>query len=105
MGCSGGTGQPCPLPPSSPGPGSGEVPAARPYLAGGLSFLGSAGETPASLGREGAGGSPPGSGGFLPGGRRREAVPARGRGLTVLGVEQHPQRWHVLVAGMRSVGR
>lgn len=34
VGCSGGTGQPCPLPPSSPGPRSGEVPAARPYLAG-----------------------------------------------------------------------
>lgn len=29
-----GTGQPCPPPSSSPGPGSGEVPAARPYLAG-----------------------------------------------------------------------
>ena len=38
-------------------------------LPGGLRSVGSAGETPVSLGWEREGGSPPGSGGFLPRGR------------------------------------
>lgn len=48
-------------------------------LPGGLSFLGSAGDTSASLGREGAGGSPPSSGDFFLRGRRQKAVRARGK--------------------------
>lgn len=57
---------------------------------GGLGCLGAAGDVPASLGREGAGGSPPSFGGFFPRGRRREAAPAPGEGLTVPGWSSIP---------------
>lgn len=89
----GGRSLPSPPPPTScsapgPRPGSGELPAARPY--GAACRLGSAGGIPVPLGCEGDGGCPPGSGDFLLRGRGRKAVPARGEGLAGPGAERHP---------------